>query len=90
MYSELGHGGRALPLILTASRAPSEPEGKPCDSLKHGPRVFRKAASSSAILITAFKREAVHIIPQGRASWVSKVDPIAHVQFINEQFGLTI
>lgn len=40
--------------------------------------------------MTAFRREAVHIIRKGRAGWVSKVDPIAHVQFINALFGLTI
>ena len=34
--------------------------------------------------------QAVHMIRKGRARWVSKGDPLAQLQFIEELFGLAI
>ena len=34
--------------------------------------------------------EAVHLIRKGRTRWVSKGDPLAHLQFIDGLFGLSI
>jgi hypothetical protein len=36
-----------------------------------------------------FARDTVHI-RKGRATWVSKGDPLAQLQFIEELFGLAI